>query len=392
MTGGEGGESAGTAGSGGSSAGKAGTPSTGGSLMGTSGAPTEAGEAGMGGMPHVPTLGEQCTTCGATECTDTLKSCTDSAECGAWLACLTACETSECVSSCDSKHAAAARVYSAVYDCLCTSCADDCSGADACGKKTCTDDNPLALMPTAPANLAETGLYELAGDGAGGNGGAGGAGNVELAMPIKISSQVQTFVPSFPLWADGATKERYVYIPKCSTIDDKTDMDHWKFPVGTTFWKTFKVGDTLVETRMLHRFGAGASDWTYAAYQWPEAALGNVNAPLDPSKATLAPDIGVPNANQTMHDIPTNASNVTTACRKRCSASVLFNSATPPLPATSTSRPSASWVGSVSRHRTASRCRARRCSRLRSATCTVIAVAVTTRSRRSPQLLRSCCA
>jgi hypothetical protein len=101
----------------------------------------------------------------------------------------------------------------------------------------------------------------------------------------------------YPLWADGATKDRFVYIPKCATIDT-TDMDHWKFPVGTTFWKTFKVGQITVETRMLHRFGAGVLDWAWAAYQW------DVNNPGDPAAAMLAPDVGVPNANTTTHDIP----------------------------------------------------------------------------------------
>jgi hypothetical protein len=58
---------------------------------------------------------------------------------------------------------------------------------------------------------------------------------------------------------------------------------------------------------MQHRFGAGALDWTYAAYQWPKDLLGDANAEPDPTQATLAPDIGVPNANTTMHDIPSQA-------------------------------------------------------------------------------------
>ena len=299
--GGEGGESnAATAGT----AGKATTAGTtnGGSAgtAGTAGTSTAAGEAGMGGEPHVATLGETCTACGATECVDTLKSCSDSTECTAWLGCVTACDSSDCVTACDNTYVAAARVYTGVYACLCTSCKDDCTGADACGKKTCVDDNPLALMPTAPANLAETGLYATLDDGAGGGGGAGGAGSVELAMPIEIASYVRGFVPKYPLWADGATKDRYVYIPKCATIDT-TDPDHWKFPIGTTFWKTFTVEGAKFETRMLHRFGAGALDWTYAAYQWNSSVGAAVD---DPTLATLAPDTGVLNPSPLKHDIP----------------------------------------------------------------------------------------
>lgn len=263
-----------------------------------------AGEGGMGGVPHVATLGEQCTACGATECTDTLKSCSDSAECGAWLACVTACATPECVTACDAANAEAARVYTAVYDCLCTSCKADCTEAGACEKKACVDDNPLPVAELAPATLAETGLYATVdGVGVGGAGGAGGAAGVDLEMPVAIASYVRSFEPKYPLWADGATKQRYVYIPKCETVDT-TDMDHWKFPVGTRFWKTFTakttVGavDTVVETRLMHRFGPGALDWTYAAYQW------DVNKPGDPTAAKLVVDTGAPSANGTSHDIP----------------------------------------------------------------------------------------
>ena len=296
--GGEGGENYGAAAGTAGVAGKSTTAGSGGTTA-VAGAPS-AGEAGMGGQPHVATLGEQCTACGATECVDTLKSCSDSPECSAWLGCVQACDTTGCVKTCDAMHAAAARVYTAVYDCMCTSCKDDCMGAGACAKKTCVEENPLATdnPSTAPATLAETGLYATL-DGAGGDGAgaAGGASGVDLAMPIAIASYVRVFEPKYPLWADGAVKDRYVYIPKCSTIDT-SDMDHWKFPVGTRFWKTFSIANKAVETRMLHRFGPNVGDWVYAAYQW------DVNKPLDPSAAKWTADAAVPNANGTTHDIP----------------------------------------------------------------------------------------
>lgn len=291
--GGEGGEPVSDGGKGGSSS--AGKPSTGGTQASMGGASAgESGEAGMAGTPHMATLGEQCTTCGATECTDKLKSCTDGTECGAWLTCITACDTSECVSACDAKHEAAARVYSDVYDCLCTSCKDDCTGVDACGKKTCTDENPLPISDAIPATLAETGLYALV-DGAGGAGGAGGAASAELAMPIAIAPGVNTFEPKYPLWADGAVKQRYVYIPKCEAIDT-IDMDHWKFPVGTRLWKQFTIADKVIETRLMHHFGPGEADWVFAAYQWDQ------NDPGNPAKAVHVP-AGVVAAG-TGHDIP----------------------------------------------------------------------------------------
>jgi len=270
-----------------------------------------AGEGGMGGVPHVATLGEQCTTCGASECTDTLKSCTDSAECGAWLACVTACETTECVTACDADAVDAARVYAAVYDCLCTSCKADCTDAGACEKKTCVDDNPLPVIDTAPATLAETGLYATV-QGAGGAGGAGGAAGVELVQPIELASYVRGFEPKYPLWADGALKDRHVYIPKCETIDT-SDMDHWKFPVGTRFWKTFSVANKPVETRLLHHFGPGETDWLYATYQW------DAGKPTDPSAALSVPGGFV--AAGTGHDIPAQGQCVN--CHAKLSERVL---------------------------------------------------------------------
>jgi hypothetical protein len=256
-------------------------------------------EGGVAGMPPMITLGEQCSTCAAaTACADTMTACDGSADCKAWLGCLSACDTGECVAACDATHAVAARLYSDVYDCLCTSCKDDCSGAGACEKKTCVDDNPLPISDTAPGTLAETGLYEtIGGIGAGGAGGAGGGSSVDLAMPIKVAGNIQTYEPKYPLWADGATKQRYVYIPKCSTIDT-SDMDHWKFPIGTRFWKQFSVGQTRVETRLMHRFGPGEADWLFATYQW------DVADQTDPAAATLVDALGVPNANGTTHDIP----------------------------------------------------------------------------------------
>jgi DNA-binding CsgD family transcriptional regulator len=153
--GGEGGENA--AGSG-ATAGTAGTPATGGTavnMTGGAGAAT-AGEGGMGGVPAVITVGEQCTTCGATECADTLTSCSASPDCTDWLACVTACDSSDCVAACDAGHVDAVRVYTDVYACLCTSCKADCTDAGACEKKTCVDDNPLPTTDVVPATLAET--------------------------------------------------------------------------------------------------------------------------------------------------------------------------------------------------------------------------------------------
>jgi hypothetical protein len=305
-TAGSGGQSGATTGGKGSTAGtnsagtnaKAGSGGSVGMTGGTGTGGASGGEAGAGGEP--PTPGQVCTACAATECAPKVTSCSGTPECAVWLGCISACDTPDCAATCDDKYPDAARLYAGVYDCLCTSCTDECASANVCAKKTCVDDSPLPNETVAPATLADTGLYATldgaGGDGAGGGGG-GGAGSVDLAMPIAIAPYVKTFAPKYPLWADGAKKDRYVYIPKCATIDN-TDPDHWKFPVGTRFWKTFTVDNKVVETRTMHRFGEGALDWTYATYQW------DVNKPADPASALLVSDVGVPNANGTTHDIP----------------------------------------------------------------------------------------
>lgn len=271
----------------------AGSATEGGAAGASAGA---AGEAGVGGVAPVP-IGIQCSSCGETECEDVLERCGDSPACREWLSCLKACVEGPCVDACDAAHVEVSRAYTGVYACLCNSCSDDCAPARACEKQECVDAEAIAPQEVPPATLAETGLFEL--DGAGGEG-AGGAGGASGGSSLPLSRGVRTYEPRYPLWSDGATKQRYIYVPKCETIDT-TDMDHWKFPVGTRLWKTFAVGGAAVETRLLHRFGAGPSDWAYAAYQW------DPSAPNDPTLATKVADTGVANANGTSHDIPSLA-------------------------------------------------------------------------------------
>jgi hypothetical protein len=299
--GGEGGEA---------QAGTGAKPSAGSNNVG--GMPDSAGQGGVGGELRLPPVGEVCTACAATECAEQLDACKDNPECAPWLGCLSACEDEACISACDGEHADVARIYTGVYECLCDSCEDACGVAKACDKSQCVDDDALPASAAIPATLAETGLYagyaiaENSG-GAGGGGGADGSGGAPMlepgVAPLTLASYVRRFEPKYPLWADGAEKDRFIYIPKCSTIDT-SDMDHWRFPVGTRIWKQFSVdtdvgvaGSKRVETRLMHHFGPGQQDWLFAAYQW------NESAPDDPAATTFVPE-GVANANGTTHDIP----------------------------------------------------------------------------------------
>jgi hypothetical protein len=111
-----------------------------------------------------------------------------------------------------------------------------------------------------------------------------------------FSADVFEYEPKFELWADTATKRRWIYLPPGAQIDT-TDMDYWKFPVGTKLWKEFTRGGVRVETRYIVKllpndleFGA----WHYVSYQW--------NAAQD--ETTLVDVGGAMDANGTMHDIP----------------------------------------------------------------------------------------
>ncbi len=132
-------------------------------------------------------------------------------------------------------------------------------------------------MPNAaalPTILSETGLYS------------------DIATKA-IHPAYSHFIPQFILWSDSATKERWVYIPECDTVDT-SDMDNWSVPVGTRLFKEFKIDGVRVETRMIERLGPGPRDFAYASYLWNAAE----------TEATMVSADGLNNAKGTDFDIP----------------------------------------------------------------------------------------
>ncbi len=81
---------------------------------------------------------------------------------------------------------------------------------------------------------------------------------------------VRGYTPAHQLWADGAEKQRYVWLPQNGTVD-VTHPEAFVFPIGTRFWKEFYVGPAghlrLGETRYLLKVKGG---WLYTAYLWSE--------------------------------------------------------------------------------------------------------------------------
>ena len=133
--------------------------------------------------------------------------------------------------------------------------------------------------PVAPQLLSETGLYT-------------GGGTTQ------IDSRNRPFSPQYPLWSDGAAKQRWIRLPAGAVID-ATNVSRWEFPVGTKFWKEFSFDGRKVETRLLWR--VSQERWVFASYAWNEAQ----------TDAVLAPESGIPNVVEVApgkrHSIPSVA-------------------------------------------------------------------------------------
>ena len=110
--------------------------------------------------------------------------------------------------------------------------------------------------PAAPSRLSDTGLYERG--------------------SLKVDARNRAYSPQYPLWSDGAHKQRWIFVPPGAQVD-ATDVDAWVFPVGTKFWKEFTFNGRRIETRFLWR--ARDRGWVFASYRWND----------DQSDATLAP-------------------------------------------------------------------------------------------------------
>ena len=112
------------------------------------------------------------------------------------------------------------------------------------------DATPIPDAVTNPESLRETGLYS------------------DFENEV-LAPGVREYEPQFELWADGATKRRFVYLPPGAKIDT-SDMDFWEYPVGTRLWKEFWRDGVRVETRLLYkiRAGTGRGSWRMIGFAW----------------------------------------------------------------------------------------------------------------------------
>jgi hypothetical protein len=90
-------------------------------------------------------------------------------------------------------------------------------------------------------------------------------------------AELIAFSPQYPLWSDGASKQRWIFLPPGTHID-ASDPDAWDFPSGTRLYKDFSFG-RRIETRVIERNADGS--WQFGVYVWNEAGTDAVLAPAD---------------------------------------------------------------------------------------------------------------
>lgn len=129
---------------------------------------------------------------------------------------------------------------------------------------------------------------------------------------FDASARKLAFSPQYPLWSDGADKQRFIALPPGASVD-ATQPDAWDFPRGTRLWKTFAHGGRPVETRFIERGADGA--WQFAAYVWDAEGR---NAELAPPRGTV---LAVPAAPGGRYVVPGRGDCL--ACHGGAAASVL---------------------------------------------------------------------
>jgi hypothetical protein len=108
----------------------------------------------------------------------------------------------------------------------------------------------------------------------------------------EVAPGVRSYAPAVPLWADGAEKRRWIFLPAGSKID-ASDPNEWTFPVGTKVWKEFSRDGKRVETRLFQK--ARLNVWVRATYRWND----------DESAATIASGSDIPWGDGGTYHVPT---------------------------------------------------------------------------------------
>jgi hypothetical protein len=148
--------------------------------------------------------------------------------------------------------------------------------AGACSDPPTPPVDAEVLPAVMPGRLSETGLY--------------------LDITTKqLAPGLREFAPAHVLWSDGADKHRWFQLPPGQAIDT-SDLDRWRFPVGTKFFKEFALDGKRLETRLIWRVadtGHRERDTLVGAFVWNDSE----------TEALFAKD-GAENLRGTQHDAP----------------------------------------------------------------------------------------
>lgn len=93
-------------------------------------------------------------------------------------------------------------------------------------------------------------------------------GCVDPQLPTQTAAGLIPYAVNAPFWSDGATKERWLALPNGSRITIEPD-GHWQLPIGSVIVKSFRLGERLIETRLLMRHPDGS--WGGYTYEWDAA-------------------------------------------------------------------------------------------------------------------------
>jgi len=90
-------------------------------------------------------------------------------------------------------------------------------------------------------------------------------GCVSASAPTQPASGLIPYSPTAPFFSDSAVKTRWLALPDGARIVVENDGD-FTFPPGSVLMKNFRLGSTLIETRLFMRHNDGT--WAGYTYEW----------------------------------------------------------------------------------------------------------------------------
>src|SRR6185369_6690142 len=93
------------------------------------------------------------------------------------------------------------------------------------------------------------------------------SGCVSTNAPTQPAAGLIPYAPTAPFFSDGAVKTRWLALPDGQRIVVENDGD-FTFPSGSVLMKNFRLGTTLIETRLFMRHNDGV--WAGYTYEWDE--------------------------------------------------------------------------------------------------------------------------